>query len=52
VTATCRDILEITRPAGAGGKLTALQSSLVDASVDSRPIAVAPSNASAGLRAT
>lgn len=52
VTATCRDILEITRPAGAGGKLTALQSSLVDASVDSHPVAVTPSPAPAGLRAT
>lgn len=52
VTATCRDILEITHPAGAGGKLTALQSSLVDAGLDSRPIAVTPSPASAGLRTT
>jgi hypothetical protein len=52
VTATCRDILEITRPDGAGGKLTALQPSVVDEGLDSRPIAAAPNTASAGPRAT
>ncbi|MCO4276053.1 ImmA/IrrE family metallo-endopeptidase [Pseudarthrobacter sp. HLT3-5] len=51
VTATCRDILQITQPVGAGGKLASLQAPSAAAQVDSHPIHAWPRPASSHIRA-
>ncbi|WP_157768918.1 hypothetical protein [Pseudarthrobacter sulfonivorans] len=51
VTATCRDILQITQPVGAGGKLTSLQAPSAAAQVDTHPIHAWPRPTSADIRA-
>ncbi|MCO4239434.1 ArdC-like ssDNA-binding domain-containing protein [Pseudarthrobacter sp. MDT3-28] len=51
VTATCREILQITQPVGAGGKLTSLQAPSAVAPVDTYLIQGSPRPASADIRA-
>lgn len=51
VTATCRDILQITQPVGAGGKLTSLPAPSAAAQVDTHPIQAWPRPTSADIRA-
>ncbi|MHA7299371.1 M78 family metallopeptidase domain-containing protein [Pseudarthrobacter sp. MDT1-22] len=51
VTATCRDILQITQPVGAGGKLTSLQAPSAAAQVDTHQIQAWPRPTSADIRA-